>query len=413
MLVIQYVVMSAGIGRQPEGVPVEEISHGLFPIPYRRSIILFCIATFFYWLGLYLFVPIFPVYAQSMGASLSMVGVVVASYAFPQLLLRIPMGIYYDSMKRRKPMVAMAMVAVSAGALSLGLAPNITFLCVARSITGIGGAIWVAFTIYMVSYYPRQSGARAIGLINFVNGVALVTATFTGGVIAEYWSPRHTFFIAALLGMVGLVILLIGREPAAKSVSNISFASFRKVVSSRLLLVVSFMAVLLQFAMFAGIFGFIPVYAARIGASSADLGNITTVALAAAAVAALLVIPVAERIGYTVTIVIGSILIAGALVAVPFIHAIPVLMAFQVLNGFGRGILQTVLMALSIRSVAPQQRATAMGFYQAIYAVGMISGPMVSGVLADNMGLSAVFYLSASLLLVIGGMAFLPVIRKT
>ena len=70
------------------------------------------------------------------------------------------------------------------------------------------------------------------------------------------------------------------------------------------------------------------------------------------------------------------------------------------------------LMALSIKSIAPQQRATAMGFYQAVYAVGMIAGPMVSGVLADNMGLSSVFYLSASLLLVIVGMAFLPVLRK-
>ncbi len=405
--------MSTGIGRQSPGVPAEEVSQGLLPVPYRRSIILFCIATFFYWLGLYLFVPIFPVYAQSMGASLSMVGVVVASYAFPQLLLRIPMGIYYDSMKKRKPMVAMAMVAVSAGALGLGLAPNVTFLLIGRIITGIGGATWVAFTVYMASYYPRQSGARAIGLINSVNCIALVVATFSGGIIAEYWSPRHTFFIAALLGMVGLVILLIGRESAAQSASNISFASFKKVVSSRLLLVVSFMGVLLQFAMFAGIFGFVPIYAVRIGASSADLGMITTVALAAAAVAAILSIPVAERIGYPVTIMIGSILIAVALVSIPIIHTIPMLIAIQVLNGFGRGILQTVLMALSIQGTAPQQRATAMGFYQAVYAVGMISGPMVSGVLADNMGLSAVFYLSASLLLVIGGMAFLPVLRKS
>jgi len=215
-----------------------------------------------------------------------------------------------------------------------------------------------------------------------------------------------------LLAMVGLVILFIGREPAAESTSNLFFTSFRRVVSSRLLLAVSLMGVLLQFAMFAGIFGFIPIYAARIGASSADLGIITTAALAAAAVAAFLVISVAERIGYTTIIVIGSIFIAVALVAVPSVRSIPVLVVVQVINGFGRGILQTVLMALSIRSVAPQQRATAMGFYQATYAVGMISGPMVSGVLADNMGLSAVFYLSASLILVIGGMAFLPVLRK-
>ena len=410
---IQYRATSSNIGQQSESVPLEKVSQGLFPARYRRSIILFLIATFFYWLGLYLFVPIFPVYAQSMGASLSMVGVIVASYAFPQLLLRIPMGIYYDSMKRRKPMVAMAMVAVTAGALGLGLAQNVNFLLVGRIITGIGGATWVAFTVYMASYYPHQSGARAIGLINSVNGIALVVATFSGGVIAEYWSPRHTFFIAALLGMVGLVVLLISREPAAQPASNISFASIRKVISSRLLLIVSFMGILLQFAMFAGMFGFIPIYAARIGASSADLGMITTVALAAAAVAAILSIPVAERIGYTASILFGSILIAIALVIVPLIHTIPLLIAIQVLNGFGRGVLQTVLMALSIQSIAPQQRATAMGFYHADYAVGMIAGPMVSGVLADNMGLSSVFYLSASLLLVIGGMAFLPALRKS
>jgi MFS family permease len=401
--------MLAGDEECPSG---QSSSSGLFPTPYRKSIILFCIATFFYWLGLYLFVPIFPVYAQKMGASLSMVGVLVASYAFPQLLLRIPMGIYYDSMKRRKPMVIMAVVAVSAGALGLGLAPNVLFLCMGRIVTGTGGATWVAFTIYFASYYPRAGGARAIGLISFVNGIALVTATFAGGIVAEYWSPRHTFFVAAILGIIGLVALLLGREPTIENTSNLSMAGFKKVVSSRLLIAVSFMGVLLQFAMFAGIFGFIPVYAASIGASSNDLGNITSAALASAAIAAFLVIPLAERIGYSITLVIGALLIGVALLAVPSVDSVNVLMIFQVLNGLGRGIVQTGLMALSIRSVTPELRATAMGFYQAVYAIGMIAGPMISGVLADHLGISSVFYLSASLILVIGVMACLPVLRK-
>ena len=54
------------------------------------------------------------------------------------------------------------------------------------------------------------------------------------------------------------------------------------------------------------------------------------------------------------------------------------------------------------------QQATAMGVYQAIYAVGMMTGPLVSGSLADNMGLGSVFYLSASLCLAIAVVAFLP-----
>jgi len=86
--------------------------------------------------------------------------------------------------------------------------------------------------------------------------------------------------------------------------------------------------------------------------------------------------------------------------------------AIMVAYGLGSGVLGTILMALSIRSVAPQQRATAMGVYQAIYAAGMLLGPLLSGVVGDSLGLASVFYLSASLCLVVAGLAFLPVIPR-
>jgi len=72
----------------------------------------------------------------------------------------------------------------------------------------------------------------------------------------------------------------------------------------------------------------------------------------------------------------------------------------------------TIFMALSIRAVAPQQQATAMGVYQAIYAIGMLMGPLVSGSLADSQGLDSVFYLSAFLCLVIAVIACLPILPK-
>ena len=50
--------------------------------------------------------------------------------------------------------------------------------------------------------------------------------------------------------------------------------------------------------------------------------------------------------------------------------------------------------------------------YQAAYAVGMLLGPLVSGFLADSQGLSAVFYLSAFLCLVLAGMAYLPILSR-
>ena len=57
----------------------------------------------------------------------------------------------------------------------------------------------------------------------------------------------------------------------------------------------------------------------------------------------------------------------------------------------------TTLLAPSIRDVAPEERATAMGVFQAIFATGMLAGPLVSGVLADSLSLASVFYVSAAL----------------
>ncbi len=300
----------------------------------------------------------------------------------------------------------------SVGALGLGLAPNAWSLFWARVITGIGAATWVIFTVYFMAYYSQESARRAIGTINFVQGAAVVSATAGGGVIAEKLGISHAFWGAVLLGIAALIALLFSREPTVSRTEPVSWKSFKLVANCPPLLMASFMGILSQFANWSGLFGFIPIYATQIGASSADLGIITMLALASSAVAALVVVYIAKRWGNSVAIVLGSILMGSALLVVPLVHDVNVLKAVMVINGFGRGVLSTVLMGLSVQVVTLRQRATAMGIYQATYAVGTLLGPALSGFLADSQGLVAVFYLSASLCLVIAGMAFLPILGK-
>ena len=54
----------------------------------------------------------------------------------------------------------------------------------------------------------------------------------------------------------------------------------------------------------------------------------------------------------------------------------------QTLNGFGRGMMNTVLIGMALASAPVAIRATAMGSYQALYAIGMLLGPAVSGPIA-------------------------------
>lgn len=84
----------------------------------------------------------------------------------------------------------------------------------------------------------------------------------------------------------------------------------------------------------------------------------------------------------------------------------------QALIGAGRGIFFPVLMALSIQAVPSSERATAMGVFQALYAVGMLLGPLLLGFLADGLGLDSVFYVSAALGVICAAASFAPAIAR-
>jgi predicted MFS family arabinose efflux permease len=338
------------------------------------------------------------------------VGIIVAFYGVPQFLLRIPIGVWFDSLNRHKPLVAGGAVMAAIGALGLGLAPTPWWLCAARAVTGIGAATWVTFTVYFTAYYPEGGAGRAIGIANFVQGITVVVVSAAGGALAESWGFEVTCYIAAVLGLLALGALLMTREPPIPRSQGSSWGAFPGIAARPLLLVASLMAVLLHFTTFSSTFSFISVFAAEIGASRTDLGIITMLATGAAALTSLVAVYLAERWGYSFALLLGAVLTGVSLLVTPFIDRVFLLELVQFGGGMGRGIVGTISMTLAIEAVAPRQRATAMGFYQAVYAIGMLSGPLLSGYLADSRGLAAVFYLSAGLCLVIAVMAFLPVL---
>ena len=379
------------------------------PATNRNSVFLFCIVNFFWWIGLYLYVPILPIYIQVSGTNLNTVGTVLSAYAIPQVLLRIPLGIWADRLRRRKPLVVGGIIFTSLGALGLGLTNTPWLLFLSRMTTGIGAAAWVIFPLYFNSYYPPNDSGKAIGLINFIRSVALIVATAGSGYIAEGLGLSMPFLIAASLGILALLALFLTREVPIRKELTQSWQSTLEVATRPLLLTISLMAILLHFAIFTGVFGFIPIYAESIGASDSTIGIITMINIGVSAFGALLAVWIWERLGYRFTIILSALLISASLFVIPFITAVSVLMAIQIVCGLGSGVLITLFMVLSIHGLPQQQQATAMGVFQALYAIGMLAGPLSSGFLGSSLGISSVFYLAASLNLVIVILAFLPV----
>ncbi len=358
---------------------------------------------------MYLYVPVFPVYVEKSGASLSLVGIVLAAYAIPQVILRIPLGLWSDKLGKRKGLVAAGIIFSSLGALGLGLVDTPWLLFLFRMVTGIGAAAWVVFPLYFNAYYPVKDSGKTMGLINFVQSFAIIAATASGGFIAERAGNKWLFFIAAALGIAAIACLFFTREPPIVREPLSNGPKIFATATRPQLLIISLMGILLNFAMFAGVFGFIPIYAAGFGATKGQLGLITMVNLGFSALGSLTAARIRQKLGYRFTIFWSALLIGAAFFIIPFTHSTGALMAVQAASGLGSGVMMTIFFVLSIDNVPRDRQATTMGVFQAIYAIGMLAGPLVSGFLGNNLSLSSVFYLAAILVLFVALLAFLPV----
>lgn len=376
------------------------------------GILLLSAATFLFWAALHIYVPILPSYAESLGASLAMVGAVIASYAIAQLLLRAPLGVWADFLGRRKPFVVAGLLAASVGALVMGAAPGPCPLFAGRAVTGVAATTWVVSSVFFSAYFAPERAARGIGIISFVNSSAMVAATYLGGQLAELWGPQAVFFVAALLGVVGILFMLPVTEPDAPPNRALSREALVRVAFHPLLLVASLISVLVHFASASTISSFSLVYAGRIGASPSDLGTISAAYLGSATLATLAAVYLVERRGYSSTIMLGAAVMGVALIVTPLITEVRLFEGLQIINGAGRGLINTALMALSISSVPPHQRATAMGIYQALYAIGMLLGPILGGVVAERAGMASVFYMAGASALIAGVLAYLRIVPR-
>jgi MFS family permease len=94
--------------------------------------------------------------------------------------------------------------------------------------------------------------------------------------------------------------------------------------------------------------------------------------------------------------------LAAGTVGAALAPSVPILLAVQGFLGLGIGVGYPLLMGMSIQNVPGPERSTATGLHQAVYAIGMFTGPWLSGILADALGIRPMFWITAAACLPLG-----------
>lgn len=361
--------------------------------------LIFAVVTILYWVTLYIYVPILSPYLEAKNASYEFIGIVVGSYGLMQLLVRLPIGIWSDRLRQRKPFIVMGMLTGALSCLMFALFEPLGWTLAARAMSGISASTWVAFTVLYAGYFAKEEATKAMGTISLLVVIGQLIGMALSGFVAEGFDWKAVFWLGTIIGVLGLGISLAVKEPR-EGVDRPPFRKedLREVIQNPLLWQVSTLSILGHGILFITMFGFTPSYAVTLDAGKSDLSWLSFAFMVPHAIAAYMSGRwVAPRFGYRNTLIAGFAISTVCTLAIPFTGSLGTLAFTQAINGLAQGLHLPLLLGLSIQTIEQNKRATAMGLYQAVYALGMFGGPFAAGWINGSLGLASGFYLGAAI----------------
>jgi MFS family permease len=354
--------------------------------------LLFGVACWFSWFSLMSYTPILAPYVKSLDASYQMVGIVLSTYGFVQMLLRLPLGIIADRYNTHTSIIRGLMVLCTISAIGLWMWPNIYATLLFRMLSAVAATVWVLHPMVFASYFAAHETSKAMGSITAIVNCGEMAGMLAGGIVAQYWGFGATFLLAAFSGVVALLFCLPLKDEPIPVHEPIRGTDLLVIARDRILNLTGILGLLLQVVTYGTIYGFTPLVAKKMGLSNLELGILTTMFMLPGVLAAVMSGTFwGRRIGELRSIVGGFIILAITCMVIPYATSMGMLYFWQAVQGFARGYIYPLLMVVGLRHISAAKRTTAMGYSQTIYGLGMFIGPLIVGILGDLFGLELSF----------------------
>jgi MFS family permease len=148
-------------------------------------------------LGLTIILPLLPFYAESMGATPRVFGLLVSTYALCQLIAGPPLGHLSDRVGRR-PVLLVSQMGTFVGFLMLAYAHTLWVVFLARVIDGLTAGNLTVAQAYIADVTGPENRTRSFGLI----GIAFGLGFMVGPAIPAFLAPYgNTLPILAAAGL--------------------------------------------------------------------------------------------------------------------------------------------------------------------------------------------------------------------
>jgi EmrB/QacA subfamily drug resistance transporter len=189
------------------------------------------VATFMLLLDITVVIVALPAIREDLDASLTDLQWVIDAYALTLAAFVLTAGSLADRLGRRRVFAAGLSIFAVASLLS-GLAPDATFLILARALQGVGGAAMFAVSLALIAQeFPtaRERGI-AMGMYGATIGAAVAVGPLVGGALTDSFGWESIFYLNVPIGVAAIAVthskLRESRDPHATRVDWAGVATF-------------------------------------------------------------------------------------------------------------------------------------------------------------------------------------------
>lgn len=384
----------------------------------RKNLVILSLTMGVVMLGFGMVMPIMPFYIESMGASATELGLLVAISPFIQLVASPIWGGVSDR-RGRKPVLIIGLLGYGIAMLLFGLSTRLWMLFVARGVGALLSAATMPTTMAFVSdSTSEQERGGGMGVLGAAIGLGMVGGPALGGLLGSQ-SLSMPFFLTAGVCLVTVLLVhlwlpeslpeenrqqtTLEIKPAAQ-VGELWKALFGP------LGVLLLMAFLVSFGLtnFQGIFGYYALK--KFGYGTQEVGWVLTIAGIVSALAqGALTGPLTKRWGEAALIKITLLASAITFLLLLTANNLATMLLTTGLFTLPNALLRPAVLSLTSKHAGDQQ-GTAMGLNNSFTSLGRVIGPIWAGFAFDlNYNLP---YLSGAAIIFLGFVGSLIWVRQ-
>jgi len=358
----------------------------------NQAKMLLSIITLF-WFTQYLHVPFQVVYLNEIDVSSQLIGMIIGVYGVAQLGLRLPVGLGADRNGNHKLFIIIGMLTAGLGALFRVVMPTGIGFLIANFLSGLASAMWISFMVLYSNFFSKDDQRKAMSQTILANATGIMMAFILSTALHGILGVVYLNVLAIISGGIGVFFALKLDKPEPKS-EVLSVGALLMVLKNKKLLLFSGLALVKQGVQLATVMSFTSQAVRDLGANNTLVGVSTIVFMASSVIAARIASTEGFIRRFSRKLLIPAILGFMGLYCflIPNSTAIWQILILQIFPALANGILFALLTAEAMSEIPLEKKSTAMGCYQALYAIGMTLFPAISGAIAGNISMQYAFY---------------------